>query len=432
MAATTITLQDGSGYGATRWTVGEIVHNDARRIATGEPEWLYVLTETQQYFREDGLSFGVGDDRGYVYRATCRAATAEESAQARSEEARFTDELNRQAQLRRYGDGMMVHGERPDGQHRPEGRTIPIGEGQNGYGGGSWFVVGPEYVWYVKNNGADGDMWAANNVETGGAGGIGWRLARAANPAHARLALHLLELGGPEPEPELAETLAPVYEPGLMAWATAEQTEAIRDIRRTGTYGREAEYAAIPIGQLGRYHLPGQGWAANARDALFYAFVYEIPLEKIELTRDVELIYRNGERRFTGHPFALWADGTATTGECFSAPSGELAIPKVVAQLVSAAIRQAEWQDGRWKRLLAVDEVREVRTVATEEHNGASSGEQAIVTELQLVSQVAELTIYRVAYAGWAMGEDGDAWDDKYVYLDEAAARAKARGLVHA
>jgi len=54
------------------------------------------------------------------------------------------------------------------------------GRGQNIYGGGEWFVVekdpsGTEYVWHVLNNGRDGDDWSKNNVDTGGAGAIGYR-----------------------------------------------------------------------------------------------------------------------------------------------------------------------------------------------------------------------------------------------------------------
>lgn len=43
------------------------------------------------------------------------------------------------------------------------------------YGGGSWFVVdeNTKELWYVENNGADGDDWSRNNVRTGGAGAIG-------------------------------------------------------------------------------------------------------------------------------------------------------------------------------------------------------------------------------------------------------------------
>jgi len=48
------------------------------------------------------------------------------------------------------------------------------------YGGGEWFVIESEGefegIWYVQNNGSDGGCWAWNNVATGGAGAIGWRI----------------------------------------------------------------------------------------------------------------------------------------------------------------------------------------------------------------------------------------------------------------
>ena len=47
---------------------------------------------------------------------------------------------------------------------------------QDVYGGGSWFVVTPTHIWYVRNNGMDGDNWSQNNVRTGGAGAIGCRI----------------------------------------------------------------------------------------------------------------------------------------------------------------------------------------------------------------------------------------------------------------
>jgi len=34
-----------------------------------------------------------------------------------------------------------------------------------------------KYIWYIQNNGGDGDDWSVNNVLTGGAGAIGWRVA---------------------------------------------------------------------------------------------------------------------------------------------------------------------------------------------------------------------------------------------------------------
>lgn len=45
------------------------------------------------------------------------------------------------------------------------------------YGGGHWFIIEDEkYIWKIKNNGGDGDNWAWNNVNTGGAGAIGHRV----------------------------------------------------------------------------------------------------------------------------------------------------------------------------------------------------------------------------------------------------------------
>ena len=62
--------------------------------------------------------------------------------------------------------------------HRPPGEQIWIDKTALGYGGGTWVVIEPgeNYFWYVKNNGADGDDWSHNNVSTGGAGAIGYRL----------------------------------------------------------------------------------------------------------------------------------------------------------------------------------------------------------------------------------------------------------------
>lgn len=62
--------------------------------------------------------------------------------------------------------------------HRPPGKEIYIDKRSLLYGGGTWVVIEPgeNYFWYVRNNGADGDDWSRNNVSTGGAGAIGYRL----------------------------------------------------------------------------------------------------------------------------------------------------------------------------------------------------------------------------------------------------------------
>jgi|GEM_PF-6253941 len=44
------------------------------------------------------------------------------------------------------------------------------------FGTGEWFVIDKDWIWYVRNNGMDGDDWSRNNVYTGGAGAIGVRI----------------------------------------------------------------------------------------------------------------------------------------------------------------------------------------------------------------------------------------------------------------
>jgi hypothetical protein len=63
--------------------------------------------------------------------------------------------------------------------HQPQGEEIALDDGHlRIYGGGEWVVIEPggQHFWYVRNNGADGDDWSHNNVTTGGAGAIGYRL----------------------------------------------------------------------------------------------------------------------------------------------------------------------------------------------------------------------------------------------------------------
>lgn len=61
---------------------------------------------------------------------------------------------------------------------RLEGDVVNIGEGQTIYGGGEWFVITEDKVWAVRGNGHDGDDWSYNNVQTGGAGAIGYAVAK--------------------------------------------------------------------------------------------------------------------------------------------------------------------------------------------------------------------------------------------------------------
>jgi hypothetical protein len=60
---------------------------------------------------------------------------------------------------------------------------------KNPWGGGEWWVIQESWIWYVRNNGFDGDDWGRNNIETGGAGAIGVRV-----PFSEELAAQIREL----------------------------------------------------------------------------------------------------------------------------------------------------------------------------------------------------------------------------------------------
>jgi hypothetical protein len=169
-----IRLSGGSGYGCHGWQDGQVIRSGKRRIEAGGPEYLYVISASERYVRDDGMSCGVGDEEGYIYAAVCRAATDEEAAPVKARIAAAEQRKAATEELGRIRDEIKANGDRPDGDNQPEGERVS--DTQNIYGGGDWFVVGPAHIWYVRNNGADGDDWQYNNVRTGGAGAIGWRV----------------------------------------------------------------------------------------------------------------------------------------------------------------------------------------------------------------------------------------------------------------
>jgi len=171
-------LGGGSGYGCNGWEVGATmrVNRDNSRYADW-PEYVTVVRSGSTYYREDGMSFGVGDESGYCYWAECREATEAEAAPIRDKRERGERAKQAAARLDEIKTMIRTDGDRPgsyDEQVTPEGRTEL--DTRNIYGGGEWLVIGTEYIWCVRNNGSDGDDWSRNNVRTGGAGAIGWRI----------------------------------------------------------------------------------------------------------------------------------------------------------------------------------------------------------------------------------------------------------------
>lgn len=171
------TLSGGSGDGYRGWQRGQIVQTRPRYLERGYPEWLYVLDASSKYYRYDGMSFGVGDDSGYVYTATCREATPEEAAPYIAKREAALRMQAAKARLEEIKRDIQQRGEKPEASD-DNAQGERMFNTQTAYGGGDWFVVNDSEIWYVRNNGMDGDCWSANNVVTGGAGAIGRRIPR--------------------------------------------------------------------------------------------------------------------------------------------------------------------------------------------------------------------------------------------------------------
>lgn len=167
----------GQGYGGQPYRVGAVVRNTATQVAKGEPLWLTVLTTSQEYVREDGLSFGVGDESGYIYYASARAATPEEVATVEQELLTAKARKMARMELDKLHGHILSTGKTPEGRQTLKGEIIEV-KPRDIYGGGYWFVLEDEWIWAVRNNGRDGDDWGQNNVTTGGAGAIGRRIPR--------------------------------------------------------------------------------------------------------------------------------------------------------------------------------------------------------------------------------------------------------------
>lgn len=171
-----IQIAIGSGY--TRrgeFEVGEILDNTNRKISKENVDWYYVIKAWKKYIREDGLSFGVGDDSGYIYYAKIRPATEEESKDKILEKEEKKNKSEKMKEIKEIIEYIQKNGEEPtiDKLIKVEGKTYYFNENQIIYGGGSWLTIQPDKLWYIVNNGRDGDDWTRNNVETGGAGAIG-------------------------------------------------------------------------------------------------------------------------------------------------------------------------------------------------------------------------------------------------------------------
>lgn len=165
----------------------KVFHRISRPYKVGEvfelrdgSAWTIVEVQKSVWMdSEDAMSFGIMDmDRdGYVYYASARPSTEEEMEKAGILAARKERVTVQQISKARttLKDLIKKHGQIPTGDHRLSKPFYEYKMHLAIVGGGEWFVQDGNFVWYVQNNGGDGDNWAVNNIFTGGAGAIGWK-----------------------------------------------------------------------------------------------------------------------------------------------------------------------------------------------------------------------------------------------------------------
>lgn len=156
-------ISQGEGYGGFPFKVGDVILDPK---GTG---YVKILKSWERYFKYDGMSFGVGDDRGYIYSAIVRDATDDESLPLRDKEEKNALAKKDKKEIANIGQKIKDTGERID-KDNPVGKTFF--STRNIYGGGEEFIIGKEHIWYVMGNGGDGDNWSYNNIP----GAIAWRI----------------------------------------------------------------------------------------------------------------------------------------------------------------------------------------------------------------------------------------------------------------
>ena len=171
----------GSGKGIEEWPKDYVIHQDDLRLHSEKdketyPEFLCVVSIQSEYYSQDGWSFGVGDEQGYVYHFFFREATEIEALPLKKEREERTEKRAKRQEREKIIKQIENEGEYPAESSILLDGGEYLSDLMNGYGGGDCFYVNENYIWHVRNNGMDGDAWGHNNIRTGGAGAIGKRI----------------------------------------------------------------------------------------------------------------------------------------------------------------------------------------------------------------------------------------------------------------
>lgn len=127
---------------------------------------------------QDDFTFGGSAYwRHVVY---CRPATEVEVEPLLAAEAKVAQRKAAAVRLEAIAQQIKAGEYAPKAEGAEDGRNVVEGEilcdSFDASGGGTRFVIADAYIWWIRNNGMDGDDWSRNNVRTGGAGAIGYRL----------------------------------------------------------------------------------------------------------------------------------------------------------------------------------------------------------------------------------------------------------------
>jgi hypothetical protein len=163
-------LGGGSGYGCVGWAIGATIRIDATKPGrAGWPEYVTVVRAGQQRVREDGMSFGVGDDSGTLYSAECRAATEAEAAECRGRIEARDAAKNAIVELVALHATLFASGEiTPQTGCWPTGREVNCDSRiYSSIGAQSTIRLAADAIWVLRSNGGDGDDWSANNIPGG-------------------------------------------------------------------------------------------------------------------------------------------------------------------------------------------------------------------------------------------------------------------------
>lgn len=151
------------------------------------------VVSNRKYFETDSMSFGYMEADGcWLKIAKCdtKAVTEndikeyEEKIRIQEEKARIEKIETEKKQEKQKNINKLINDIKNTGICPDKNEKISLYEiEKNGriildtfniYGGGEKIIIDDTNIWYINNNGADGDYWDINNILTGGAGGVGY------------------------------------------------------------------------------------------------------------------------------------------------------------------------------------------------------------------------------------------------------------------